>query len=122
MIGGVPDWRDDESGSPAKTPRRIAMLGNHPPRQCGIATFTTDLSGAIAAEVSNADCFVVAMNDTGQSYLYPPRVGFEIDENDIGSYRRAADFLDANTVDVVSVQHEYGIFGGRIQCFSQSGH
>jgi len=93
--------------------RRIAMLGNHLPRQCGIATFTTDLSGAIAAEVSNADCFVVAMNDGGKQYAYPPRVRFEVAESDIGSYHRAADFLNANKIDVVSVQHEYGIFGGK---------
>ena len=92
---------------------RLAILGNHLPRQCGIATFTTDLSDSIAAQFSKLDCVVVAMNDGGQSYLYPPRVGFEIDEGDIGSYRRAAEFLNANRVDVVSVQHEYGIFGGK---------
>jgi glycosyltransferase involved in cell wall biosynthesis len=93
--------------------RRLAILGNHLPRQCGIATFTTDLSDSIAAQFSKLDCVVVAMNDGGQSYLYPPRVGFEIDESDIGSYRRAAKFLNANKIDVVSVQHEYGIFGGK---------
>jgi len=93
--------------------RRIAMLGNHLPRQCGIATFTTDLSGAIAAEVSNTDCFVVAMNDAGKRYAYPPRVRFEVAESDIASYRVAADFLNGNKIDVVSVQHEYGIFGGK---------
>jgi len=94
-------------------PRRIAILGNHLPRQCGIATFTTDLSGAVAAEVSNADCVVVAMNDAGKRYAYPPRVRFEVAEGDIASYRGAADYLNANKIDVVSVQHEYGIFGGK---------
>ncbi len=113
MIGGGPDWRDDESGSPAKTPRRIAILGNHLPRQCGIATFTTDLSDAIAAEFSGFDCFVIAMNDAGRRHAYPPRVRFEIAESDIASYRGAAEFLNVNKVDVVSVQHEYGIFGGK---------
>ena len=93
--------------------RRIAILGNHLPRRCGIATFTTDLRGAIAAEFSNADCFVVAMNDAGKRYAYPPRVRFEVEESDIASYRIAADFLNANKIDVVSVQHEYGIFGGK---------
>ena len=82
------------------------------PRQCGIATFTTDLSGAVAAELSNADCFVVAMNDAGKRYAYPPRVRFEVADSDIASYRVAADYLNANKIDVVSVQHEYGIFGG----------
>ena len=92
---------------------RIAILGNHLPRQCGIATFTTDLSGAVAAELSNADCFVVAMNDAGKRYAYPPRVRFEVADSDIASYRVAADYLNANKIDVVSVQHEYGIFGGK---------
>lgn len=93
------------------TIRQIAVLGNHLPRQCGIATFTTDLSGAIAAEFSQADCFVVAMNDAGKRYVYPPRVRFEVAESDIASYRVAADFLNGNNIDDVSVQHGYGIFG-----------
>lgn len=93
--------------------RRIAVLGNHMPRQCGIATFTTDLSSAIALEFSSVECFVLAMNDPGRRYAYPPRVRFEIAESDVASYRRAADFLNVNTVDVLSVQHEYGIFGGK---------
>ena len=93
--------------------RRLAILGNHIPRQCGIATFTTDLSDSITAQFSKLDCVVVAMNDGGRSYLYPPRVGFEIAESDIGSYQGAADFLNASKIDVVSVQHEYGIFGGK---------
>ncbi|MDP9152241.1 MAG: glycosyltransferase family 4 protein [Myxococcota bacterium] len=89
------------------------MLGNHVPRQCGIATFTTDLSDAIASEFPEIDCFVVAMNDAGRHHLYPPRVRFEIAQGDLTSYRRAADFLNVNPVDVVCVQHEYGIFGGK---------
>jgi glycosyltransferase involved in cell wall biosynthesis len=89
------------------------MLGNHLPRQCGIATFTTDLGAAIAAEDPRVECFVLAMNDPGRHHAYPERVRFEIAEGDLASYRRAADFLNVNAVDVVSVQHEYGIFGGK---------
>jgi glycosyltransferase involved in cell wall biosynthesis len=100
------------NGTIAGAHRRIALLGNHLPRQCGIATFTTDLSGAIAAECSNTDCMVLAMNDAGKTYPYPPRVRFELSESDIASYERAAEFLNASKVDVVSLQHEYGIFGG----------
>src|SRR5438876_4877063 len=85
--------------------RTIAMLGNHAPRQCGIATFTTDLSDALAREFSDIDCFVLAMNDAGRRHAYPERVRFEIAENDVVSYRRAADFLNVNTVDVACVQH-----------------
>jgi glycosyltransferase involved in cell wall biosynthesis len=95
------------------TIRKIAMLGNHLPRECGIATFTTDLSDAISVEAPEADCFVLAMNDAGRSHPYPGRVRFEIAEADLPAYRRAADFLNVNAVDVVCVQHEYGIFGGK---------
>jgi glycosyltransferase involved in cell wall biosynthesis len=93
--------------------RKVAVLGNHAPRQCGIATFTTDLSEAISSEFPGLDCFVLAMNDAGKSHAYPERVRFEIAENDLRSYRRAADFLNVNAVDVLSLQHEYGIFGGK---------
>jgi glycosyltransferase involved in cell wall biosynthesis len=89
------------------------MLGNHAPRQCGIATFTTHLADAISSVSPDTDCFVLAMNDVGSHHDYPPRVRFEISETDLASYRRAADFLNVNAVDVVSVQHEYGIFGGK---------
>ncbi len=89
----------------------IAMIGNHLPRQCGIATFTADLCDAIEREMPERDCFVLAMNDVGARHAYPPRVRFEIPEGDVTAYRRAADFLNVNSVDVVSVQHEYGIYG-----------
>ncbi len=93
--------------------QKVALLGNHTPRQCGIATFTADLGAALANERPGLDCFVVAMNDAGHHYPYPDRVRFEIAEADMASYRRAADFLNVNTVDLVCVQHEYGIFGGK---------
>ncbi|HYI07619.1 MAG TPA: glycosyltransferase family 4 protein [Thermoanaerobaculia bacterium] len=93
--------------------RRVALLGNHLPRQCGIATFTTDLGEAIASVAPELDCFVLAMNDGRHQHAYPGRVRFELPENDTGAYRRAADFLNVNAVDVISVQHEYGIFGGK---------
>src|ERR1051326_742451 len=92
---------------------RIAFIGNYLPRQCGIATFTTDLCEAIAAECSGTTCIALPVNDNETGYDYPPRVRFEITEKDIDSYRRAADFLNINNVDLVSLQHEYGIYGGR---------
>jgi len=92
---------------------RFAMLGNHLPRHCGIATFTTHLMDALHDERPDVDGFVLAMNDAGRHHAYPSRVRFEIPEGDLASYRRAADFLNVNQVDVLSVQHEYGIFGGK---------
>jgi hypothetical protein len=86
--------------------RRFATLGNHLPRQCGIATFTTHLTDALVEQLPDADGFVVAMNDAGRHHAYPSRVRFEIAEGDLSAYRRAADFLNVNQVDVLSVQHE----------------
>ena len=94
-------------------PIRIAVIGNHLPRQCGIATFTTDLCNALSAVYGAAQLSVVAVNDGQSSYTYPERVRFEIREGDLSSYRAAADFLNAGGVDLVCLQHEFGIFGGK---------
>lgn len=95
------------------TINRIAFIGNYLPRQCGIATFTTDLCEAIATKYVGTTCIAVPVNDIESGYAYPTRVRFELIEKDINSYRRAADFLNINDVDLVSLQFEYGIFGGR---------
>ena len=92
--------------------QRIAVIGNYVPRQCGIATFTTDLCESLAAQFPAITCFAAAVNDREEGYDYPSRVRFELKESDPTSYRRAADFLNLNQVDVVSLQHEFGIFGG----------
>jgi glycosyltransferase involved in cell wall biosynthesis len=90
----------------------IAFLGDYLPRKCGIATFTSDLLGAVAARHPQSRCFVVPVNDLEGCYRYPDVVRFEIEEQDLDSYRCAADFLNTSHVDIVSVQHEFGIFGG----------
>jgi glycosyltransferase involved in cell wall biosynthesis len=92
--------------------RTIAFLGNYLPRKCGIATFTSDLLGAVAARHPQSRCFAVAVNDIDGCYQYPDIVRFEIEEQDLGSYRGAADYLNSINVDTVSIQHEFGIFGG----------
>jgi hypothetical protein len=71
--------------------RRVAILGNHLPRRCGIATFTSHLGAAISGAFPAIDCFVLAMND--REYDYPDEVRFSIDQGDLAAYRRAADFL-----------------------------
>jgi len=93
--------------------RRVAVLGNHLPRHCGIATFTTDLVDALATSFPAIDCKVIAMNDAGRRHVYAERVLFEIAEAELASYRRATDFLNVGGFDALSVQHEYGIFGGK---------
>ncbi|UCG33508.1 MAG: glycosyltransferase family 4 protein [Phycisphaerales bacterium] len=88
---------------------RVAFVGNYLPRRCGIATFTTDLCEAVSAE---ANCLVVPVNDRPEGYDYPPIVRFTIDQHDLSTYHRAAQFININNVDTVSLQHEFGIFGG----------
>ncbi len=102
-----------EHSSTSSTINRIGFIGNYMPRQCGIATFTTDLCEAIATEYEGTTCIALPVNDLEAGYAYPARVRFELTEKDIDSYRRAADFLNINSVDLVCLQHEYGIFGGR---------
>jgi glycosyltransferase involved in cell wall biosynthesis len=98
-----------ETGS---TIKQIAFVGDHLPRRCGIATFTADICEAMAAKFPGCQCIVGAVNDRPEGYDYPPWIRFEIDEKELDSYRRAADFLNINNVEVVSVQHEFGIYGG----------
>jgi glycosyltransferase involved in cell wall biosynthesis len=90
----------------------IAFVGTYVPRRCGIATYTRDLRCAVAAHLTSARCHVVAMNDAGHSYDYPDEVRFQCDDRERAAFRRAAEFLELANVDVVSLQHEYGIFGG----------
>ncbi|MEY4917036.1 MAG: hypothetical protein RL616_949 [Verrucomicrobiota bacterium] len=92
--------------------RKVAFLGDYLPRKCGIATFTTDLRCAVAKEFPALQCLVVPVNDLADGYDYPAEVRFEIAEQDLTSYLRAADFLNITDVDVVCVEHEFGIFGG----------
>jgi glycosyltransferase involved in cell wall biosynthesis len=92
--------------------RAIAFVGNYLPRRCGIATFTHDLHRAVREAGPDTETFVAAMTNPGFEYDYPRAVRFEIREEIIRDYVRAADFLNAAGVDVVSLQHEYAIFGG----------
>lgn len=92
--------------------QKIAFVGDHPPRKCGIATFTSDLLEAVANAHPRSQCFSVSVNDIKGGYEYPDIVHFEIEEQDLSSYVRAADFLNISNVDIVCLQHEFGIFGG----------
>jgi len=93
-------------------PSRIAMIGNYLPRHCGIATFTTDLCSAISAEYGTARLLALPVNDTAEGYDYPARVRWSLAQDDVRSYQEAAEFLNFNNIDMVCLQHEYGIFGG----------
>ena len=89
-------WPSTTRKSTIKT---VAVLGNYLPRQCGIATFTVDLCNAISGYAPNIDCQVAAMNDKTGVYDYPPRVRFEIDQNQFEHYRTVADRVNNSEAD-----------------------
>jgi glycosyltransferase involved in cell wall biosynthesis len=90
----------------------VAVIGNYMPRRCGIATFTTDLVEGLSAEAPDIFNWAAAMNDQPGGYAYPDKVRFEINQNKLSDYTTAAQFLNISQTDIVSVQHEYGIYGG----------
>ncbi|MGQ9635574.1 MAG: glycosyltransferase family 4 protein [Bryobacteraceae bacterium] len=92
--------------------RRVVVIGNYLPRQCGIATFTTDLCEALGREFPETECLALPVNDIPGGYSYPERVRFALEQDDLNSYSAAADFLNISNVGLVCLQHEYGIFGG----------
>ena len=98
--------------SSSPLPTRIAFIGNYLPRECGIATFTTDLCTAIATEFGDGRLFAIPVNDPDCKYNYPEQVRLELAQEEIASYEQAADFLNFNGNDLVCLQHEYGIYGG----------
>jgi glycosyltransferase involved in cell wall biosynthesis len=90
---------------------RIAYVGSCLPRKCGIATFSASLSQALEVIVGRgATCFVALNNN--QQYDYPPGVICQIEQENTEDYRKAAEMINASAVDVVSLQHEFGLFGG----------
>ena len=94
--------------------KKIAVIGNYLPRQCGIATFTTDLCDALSGQMHHADenLIAVAMDDIEAGYDYPARVKFQVRVQSQPDYVRAAEFLNAHKFDVAILQHEFGIYGG----------
>lgn len=95
-----------------KRTRKVMFVGTYLPRKCGIGTFTYDLFHSISEEAGGGNCGVIAINDKPEGYAYPQDVVFEINQNDIQSYRVAADYINLSGMDIVCVQHEFGIFGG----------
>lgn len=92
---------------------RIALVGDYLPRKCGIATFTHDVCRSLTDAYPGLQCRVIPVNDRPEGYDYPPEVRFEIAEQDPESYRRAADFINFGKTEVVCLEHEFGIYGGR---------
>jgi len=95
---------------------KIACIGNYPPRQCGIATFTRNFFDSIVNNDKekniNADACIIALNDQDQEYLYPEEVTHVINKNHAQDYLEAVKYINFSTSDVCILQHEFGIFGG----------
>jgi len=91
---------------------RVAFVSTYPPRECGIATYTQDLVDSISNLQVLKPPVIVAINDRGGHYDYPGEVRFRIDRDRVESYVEAADFINASDIDIVNLQHEYGLFGG----------
>ncbi len=111
-------WRDAAlgktllTGPSARPIGRLALIGNFPPRRCGIATFTGDVYDALTAAYPTLACDVYAMTDEGASYDYPEAVGFELHQNNAADYLEAARRINRSGAQAVCIQHEYGIYGG----------
>ncbi len=100
-------------------PVKVSYISTYPPRKCGIATFCNDLLTSMRTVYGNIDnngeqsnFEVVALNNGTATYSYGSEVTFHIRDQYRNDYQRAADFINHSPVDAVSVQHEYGIFGG----------
>lgn len=99
-------------------PLKVAVVSSYVPRKCGIATFARDLSTAIARTVHGCDgpdgqsVGIAALNDRPGEYTYGPEVGLTLEDHRLGDFRNAADILNNSRFDVISLQHEYGLYGG----------
>lgn len=93
-------------------PRRIALIGNFVPRQCGLATFTTDTYRALRERFPEMAVDVYAMSDPGFDHVYPPEVTAVVDRDNLSSYVAIARAIEASGAEAIWLQHEYGIYGG----------
>ena len=109
----IENLRETDSRPEWEALKSIVFIGNYLPRQCGIATFTTHLLESVGLNAPDKTCWAVAMNDRPEGYPYPSHVRVEINQNQLSEYSLAADLLNLNQVDVICLQHEYGIFGGK---------
>src|SRR4030066_1484287 len=104
----------------------IAFLGTYPPRECGIATFTKDLIDSIDLLGEFAPARVISVNEKETIYDYDSRVKQQIRQDFEEDYIQAAKYINSSRVNAVSLQHEFGIYGGEwgeyILSFLQNVH
>ena len=94
-------------------PVTLLFVSSYIPRKCGIATFTKDLTKAINDLNPESLVEIVAMGDeSSETYHYPPEVVATVEKNTVASYHAAANHINASDASIVSLQHEFGLFGG----------
>ena len=93
---------------------KIAYISTYTPRQCGIATFTTDLLSSIAYhhDEKRLEQHVFAIAETPGTTAYPKEVKYEIGQHDLPDYLSALQIINSGGYDICFLQHEYGIYGG----------
>ena len=91
---------------------KVMFIGTYVPKECGIATFTYDLLNSVSGEYNNVICEVIALNDPSETYDYPEEVVFHIQRDKIEDYYLASDYINQSDVDIVCLQHEFGLFWG----------
>jgi len=92
---------------------KVAFISTYPPRHCGIATFAKSLVDIIQKIDTEVEPQILAITDVKNKYKYEKKVIFEIDQENPDSYLKAAKLINKSDIDILSLQHEYGIFGGR---------
>jgi hypothetical protein len=91
---------------------KVLFIGTYVPKECGIATFTADLLNSVSMGYNDVHCEVIALNDPSETYNYPEEVVFQIQRDRIEDYYRAADYINQSDIDIVCLQHEFGLFWG----------
>jgi glycosyltransferase involved in cell wall biosynthesis len=91
---------------------RVAYVSSYTPRECGIATFTEDLTCNIDSLHTLKPSSIIALNEAGASYNYGKEVVMQIEAEDETTYMEIADRINDSDIDLVNVQHEFGLFGG----------
>ncbi len=91
---------------------KVLFIGTYVPKECGIATFTSDLLNSVSGENNDVHCEVIALSDPSETYNYPEEVVFQIQKEKLEDYYLAADYINQSDADIVCLQHEFGLFGG----------
>src|SRR3989344_1032739 len=92
---------------------RVIYISSYIPRQCGIATYTKNLTNAINLLNPYHLAEIVAVNRKQERLNYPGEVKWVLNDQKRADYLKAAELINRSGADLVSLQHEFGLFGGK---------